>query len=234
MKYTDHNQNSDRVMATTSATTFTTKTPVSSTMSLFSSLYNCHPVLNHTSSTKNQQLKANNQTSSCQLPEITTVADSNSLLQWNIRIHHTKRRLRGLMQIDIHTIATAQQRSRFPLPADIIKTLGHYCDLKSHTRVLDLACGRGELLIQWAAQFGIKGTGIDDNPDAILQAHHRADELKVWAEVQFSAVEEVAEFPQAFHQYHTVTCFEAAWITESLHTTLDLMREALRDNQRGL
>ena len=138
------------------------------------------------------------------------------------------------MQIDINELAAAHQRSRFPLTPETIRELALRCGVDSHMRVLDLACGKGELLVQWASQFAIKGTGVDESENAIAIAHQRADDLKVWSQLQFSSVDDVAEFPQAFHQYNLIVCLEASWVTESLQNTLALMRDALRDNRQGI
>ncbi|MDH7504441.1 MAG: methyltransferase domain-containing protein [Verrucomicrobiota bacterium] len=41
-------------------------------------------------------------------------------------------------------------------------------------RLLDLGCGRGELLTRWAAQYGIGGTGVDISAAFLKEARRRA------------------------------------------------------------
>lgn len=138
------------------------------------------------------------------------------------------------MALDFYEIATAGQRIHNPLSHEKMLMLAERCGINTSTRMLDLACGRGELLLQWALTFDIKGTGVDTRADQIRQAQHRADTLKVWSQVQFTDVVDVLAFPQAFHQYHIVSCFEASWLNNRLDVTLKIMSDALRDNEQGL
>lgn len=39
--------------------------------------------------------------------------------------------------------------------------LGEVCRLKAGMRQLDLACGKAEMLCQWAKRWGIHGVGVD-------------------------------------------------------------------------
>src|SRR5258708_1406224 len=65
------------------------------------------------------------------------------------------------MSLRQHEIAEANHRILNPFTDEKLMTLGTVCRLQPGQRVLDLACGKGELLCRWAHQFGIEGLGID-------------------------------------------------------------------------
>lgn len=130
-------------------------------------------------------------------------------------------------------IAELGQRYQVPIDQETVLRLGQICGLTAGTRVLDLACGKGELLSQWVLHFNIKGTGVDNDPSMIYRAMQRSDELKVWSELNFQE-EDPSEFPQDYHQYDIVTCFRTSLLGTNLAHTLDLMRTALKDEGVGL
>lgn len=137
------------------------------------------------------------------------------------------------MTLRFHEIAEANHRIQNPLSEEKLIRLGYICGLNRGTRVLDLACGKGELLCRWAEQFGIKGTGVDISAVFLDAAQQRARELNVWSEVNFVQAD-AAEYPQPFHQYDIVSCIGATWIGGGLIGTLNIMRQALKDETSGL
>ena len=58
-------------------------------------------------------------------------------------------------------IAEANHRLQHPFTVDKIQLLGKVAGIAPRMNHLDLSCGNGELLVQWAAQFNIYGVGID-------------------------------------------------------------------------
>ena len=63
--------------------------------------------------------------------------------------------------------------------------LGEVCQLKPGMTQLDLACGKAEMLCQWAKKYGIKGTGVDLSEVFLSAARKRADELAVSKQLTF-------------------------------------------------
>lgn len=132
-----------------------------------------------------------------------------------------------------YAIAGASQRLQNPLSEGKLLHLGQVCRLNSGSRVLDLACGRGELLCLWARHYGVRGVGVDEDAQLIEQAEARAAELEVWQDVHFSA-DDVAAYPQPFHSYDVVSCMGGTWAAGGAAAMLELMRVALGDPAAGL
>ncbi len=130
-----------------------------------------------------------------------------------------------------HHIVEAHQPFPNPLSPTQALELAQMCELHSGTRLLDLRCGRGEMLNLWAQAHQIQGTGVDEDKGIIQQAMTRANELEVWSQVQF-VVDTVLDYPQSYHQYNIVSLLGGGLgnIAEGLQT----MRQALRDNENGL
>lgn len=55
------------------------------------------------------------------------------------------------MSLALHEIAETSHRILNPLTDSQLMTVGTVCRIDPTTRILDLACGKGELLCRWAA-----------------------------------------------------------------------------------
>lgn len=115
----------------------------------------------------------------------------------------------------IHNPVTEQQLARF----------GAALDLRPGARLLDLACGSGELLTTWARDHGVTGTGVDLNPDFVAAGRRRAVELGVQDQVRF--VEADAAGYVADRPVDVAACVGATWIGGGVPGTLALLRRSL-------
>ena len=123
------------------------------------------------------------------------------------------------------TIRESSHRIHNPLTPAKLAALGAALRLPPGTRVLDLACGSGELLCTWARDHGFTGTGIDISPVFIGAARERARELGVEAAVGFvhgDASGYVAREPAA-----VAACVGATWIGGGVAGTVELLRRSL-------
>ena len=67
-----------------------------------------------------------------------------------------------------HEISEAGHRVLNPFTEAKLALVGELCRLRSGDRLLDLACGKAELLATWAHRYGITGTGVDlSEPDTV-------------------------------------------------------------------
>lgn len=130
-------------------------------------------------------------------------------------------------------IAEMNQHFLHPFSQEKLLRLAAMCEVTAGTRVLDLACGKGEMLVQWARAYDLQGTGVDEDEALIDAAQRRANELEVWSQLQF-VESEVLDFPQPFHQYNIVSCLNATWLDADTVSLITLMRESLKTTDGGL
>jgi len=83
------------------------------------------------------------------------------------------------------TIRESSHRIHNPFTSDKLTTLGQALSPPSGTRMLDLACGTGEMLCTWARDHQVTGTGVDISTVFIAGARARAAELGVDGQVSF-------------------------------------------------
>ncbi|MGO9333229.1 MAG: SAM-dependent methyltransferase [Acidimicrobiales bacterium] len=120
-----------------------------------------------------------------------------------------------------HRISESTHRIMNPLAPDRLTLVGEICRYGSGSRILDLACGKGELLCQFAARSGAKGVGIDIYPPLLADARVRATELGVADRVEF--LEGNAATPLDLGHFGVVSCLGASWIGGGLDGTLQIM-----------
>ncbi|MHB8467757.1 MAG: SAM-dependent methyltransferase [Acidimicrobiales bacterium] len=124
-------------------------------------------------------------------------------------------------------ISESNNRILNPLSESKLFDLGEICRLQPGERHLDLACGKGEMLCQFARRHGTLGLGIDIYPPFLAAARSRAAELGVDASVVFQ--EGDASKPGAIGgDFDIVSCIGATWIGGGLAGTLELMRRRAR------
>jgi SAM-dependent methyltransferase len=121
-----------------------------------------------------------------------------------------------------HEISESSHRIMNPLSLEKLLLLGDICRVGAGTRLLDLACGKGEMLCRFASR-GAGGVGIDLHGPFLADARARAVELGVEKAVSF--VEgDAADLPEAGDKFDIVSCIGATWIGGGFSGTLDLMR----------
>lgn len=131
------------------------------------------------------------------------------------------------MSLRFHEIAESTHTLLNPFSEAKLTLLGEICSPAQGTRMLDLACGKGELLIRWARAYGVIGVGVDISEVFLAAARQRADELEVIDQVNF-VQDDAAQYPQPFHEFDVVSCIGATWIGGGLIGTLELMKTALK------
>lgn len=125
-----------------------------------------------------------------------------------------------------HEIAEANHRILNPFSAAKLRLLGEVSRVRPGTRVLDLACGKGELLCTWAAGFGATGHGVDLSEVFLAAARERARELNVADRVSFEHGD--AGRYRASERFDVAACIGASWIRGGLKGTIELLRTAVK------
>lgn len=110
-----------------------------------------------------------------------------------------------------------------PFTSDQLALVGELCRLQPGQSILDLGCGKGELLCTWARDHGIDGIGVDIFDVLVREAEERAAELGVSDRARFVIDDAGLYDPQGI-RFDIVACIGAAWVGGSLADTLALMR----------
>lgn len=122
---------------------------------------------------------------------------------------------------EYHRLSESTHRIMNPLAPDRLTLVGEICRFGSGSRILDLACGKGEMLCQFAARSGATGVGVDIYPPLLSDARARAVELGVADRVEF--LEGDAAKPLDLGHFGVVSCLGASWIGGDLGGTLQIM-----------
>jgi SAM-dependent methyltransferase len=123
-------------------------------------------------------------------------------------------------------IRERDHRIHDPLSEEKLAVLGRVIKLRAGDRILDLACGSGEMLCTWARDHGIAGLGVDLSRSFVASAIARAQELGVSDRVAFlhaDASDYVGTPP-----YDVACCVGASWIGGGVAGTLALLERSLR------
>jgi SAM-dependent methyltransferase len=134
------------------------------------------------------------------------------------------------MSLRFHEIAEQRHRILNPFTDAKLQLLAEICRLQPEMQLLDLCCGKGEMLCQWAAKSGITGTGVDISPVFLAAARERALALQCADRITFIEAD-AATYPISAGTFDIISCIGATWIGGGLVGTLERMRPGLRNNQ---
>jgi SAM-dependent methyltransferase len=140
------------------------------------------------------------------------------------------------------TIAHAACTHCMPLSAAKAARLVAALGLAPGNRVLDLGCGKGELLLAIARAARVTGLGLDINADFLLAARRRAQELGLGGAVQFEqrslldlpAVAGSAPGAAAFRELDVIAHLGAPLLDGSFAATRRALAARLADGGRLL
>ena len=138
------------------------------------------------------------------------------------------------MSLKFHEIAEGSHRILNPFNIEKLLFLAELCDVEKGQTLLDIACGKGEMLNQWASLFEITGVGVDLSKVFIDAAKERAEELNTTKSVNFIQSEGAEYLKKCTDKYDLVSCIGATWIGDGLTGTLELMKPCLKDSSSTL
>ncbi|MDP4511787.1 SAM-dependent methyltransferase [Nonomuraea turcica] len=124
------------------------------------------------------------------------------------------------------TIREHSHRILDPFTSEKLAMLGAAIGLRPGTSVLDLCCGKGEMLATWARDHGITGTGVDISTVFLTAARKRAAELGGADQVTF-VHGDAAEYVAA-ERVDVAACVGATWIGQGVAGTVALLERSLR------
>ncbi len=124
--------------------------------------------------------------------------------------------------------ATVEREHTFQNPTSEQKLaqLTEVCNLRDGMCVLDIGCGKGWLLRQWAARWAIDGTGLEVNAAFVAEARERATAEGVAERLRFLEGP-AAEFAPELAAYDIVQCLGASFALGGFNSALPWMQRAL-------
>jgi ubiquinone/menaquinone biosynthesis C-methylase UbiE len=125
-----------------------------------------------------------------------------------------------------HSIRESSHRILNPFTPEKFATLASAIRLHLGMTVLDLCCGKGEMLSTWARNHQVTGIGIDISTVFLAAAIERAAELGVADRVAF--VHGDASTYVAAELFDVAACVGATWIGDGVAGTVALLERSLR------
>ncbi|MDJ0522226.1 MAG: methyltransferase domain-containing protein [Planctomycetota bacterium] len=95
-------------------------------------------------------------------------------------------------------------------------------------RVLDIACGVGELLVTLVERHGVSGVGVDLMGAAVDKARENAGARVPDADLRFLELDGAAYEPEAGETFDVVSLVGASWIWQGYAGTLDALARLVR------
>jgi SAM-dependent methyltransferase len=133
------------------------------------------------------------------------------------------------MSLRCHEIAEADHRILNPFTVEKLRLLAEVCRLEEGQRLLDLCCGKGEMLCTWSRERRISGVGVDISHVFLDAAGKRAAELGVEGRVRF-VHGDASAYQNNEAPFDVVSCIGATWIGDGLGGTIDLIRPMVRED----
>ena len=93
------------------------------------------------------------------------------------------------------------------------------------SRVLDIACGKGEFLVRLAELHGASGIGVDLSPYCIRDCERKKQERVPEADLVFVEMDGADYTPEEDEKYHLASCIGASWVYGGYHGTLQALQE---------
>jgi len=120
-----------------------------------------------------------------------------------------------------HRICNPTNDAKFSHLTDLLR-------LNPGDRVLELATGKGEFIIQMAEKYQVSGVGIDLSPFCIRDAKARLEQRAPQASIEFIEMEGAHYQPPAPHAFDLAACLGASWIFDGHRGTLAALRQMVK------
>jgi cyclopropane fatty-acyl-phospholipid synthase-like methyltransferase len=107
-----------------------------------------------------------------------------------------------------------------PIDETRLERLYDLLELKPNARVIDIGCGKGEMLIRLAEKYDIKGLGIDKSPYCIREAEKRKGQRIPRAKLKFLEMDGAQYKPETGEYSDLAMCIGATWIYGGYRNTV--------------
>lgn len=107
-----------------------------------------------------------------------------------------------------------------PVDETKLEHLYDLLELKRNARVIDIGCGKGEMLIRLVEKYAIKGLGIDKSPYCVREAEKRKRQRVPQAVLKFLEMDGVNYKPESGESSDLAMCIGATWIYGGYRNTV--------------
>lgn len=90
-------------------------------------------------------------------------------------------------------------------------------------RVLEIAMGKGEFIVQLAERYGVAGVGVDLSPYCVADARRKLQARAPQADIQFIEMDGADYRPETAESFHLTVCMGASWIFNGHQGTLQAL-----------
>lgn len=97
--------------------------------------------------------------------------------------------------------------------------------LRPGARVVEIACGKGELIVRLAERYEISGVGVDISPFCIADARRKHRERVPDAALKFLEMDGAQYQPEATESFDLAVCLGASWIYQGHRGTLEALEK---------
>jgi cyclopropane fatty-acyl-phospholipid synthase-like methyltransferase len=112
-----------------------------------------------------------------------------------------------------------------PSPMIVVERMLQLAEVKKDDMLYDLGSGDGRIVIQAAKQYGIKGVGIDMNPELVERARANAEREGVSHLVEFRAADGLTV---DISQATVVTLYMFKWFNNQMRPKLQRLKPGAR------
>ena len=132
-----------------------------------------------------------------------------------------------LSQAKFTTIAHRDHAILNPISVEKIDRLFSLLDLPSGARVIDIGCGKAEMLMRLIARFGCTAIGVDTNPHFLAEARARAFDHGVAGQLELLEGD-VTKMKLATETFDAALCVGATHAYGDVATTLKSLRALVK------
>jgi len=115
-----------------------------------------------------------------------------------------------------------------PMHSDKLDQLLGLLALPSEARVIDIACGKAELLVRLAERYCVSAIGVDLSPHCIRDARQKQMQRVPTADLTFVEMDGAKYRPEPGTLFDLALCIGASWIYGGHQGTLRALREMVR------
>jgi SAM-dependent methyltransferase len=117
-----------------------------------------------------------------------------------------------------------------PMSKDKLEGFFSLLDIKTGSKVLDIACGKGEPLVRLVELFNISGTGVDISPYCINDCENKKNKRIPNSDIKFVEIDGAKYRPEVNELFDLTMCIGASWIYNGFIGTIHTLKKMTKSN----